>query len=104
LDFNGCVAQRAAVLCREAAEFFMTTREKIDRAIDTKLLYLHKEGIFYKLYNRHAMLSSENIKPLKIKVLVEYGGWHQQPQLELYQRQRQHEQQQSCERFQRPLS
>ncbi len=46
----------------------MKTREKIDRAADTTQLCLHKEGIFYKLYNQHAMLFTENIKPLKIKV------------------------------------
>ena len=45
----------------------MNTREKIDRAVAPTLLCLHKEGIFYKLYNQHAMLFTENIKPLKIK-------------------------------------
>ncbi len=44
----------------------MNTREKIDRAADTAVLCLHKEGIFYKLYNQHAMLFTENIKELKI--------------------------------------
>ena len=36
---------------------------------DSKVLYLHKEGIFYKLYNQDAMLFTENIKPLKISVV-----------------------------------
>ncbi len=45
----------------------MNTREKIDRAADTTVLCLHKEGIFYKLYNQHAMLFTQNIKQLKIK-------------------------------------
>ncbi|HID68902.1 MAG TPA: hypothetical protein EYP35_00195 [Desulfobacterales bacterium] len=44
----------------------MNTREKIDRAADTSQLCLHKEGIFYKLYNQHAMLFTANIKELKI--------------------------------------
>ncbi len=47
----------------------MNTKEKIDRAADTTTICLHKEGIFYKLYNRHAMLFTENIKPLKIKAV-----------------------------------
>lgn len=46
----------------------MNTREKIALAADPARLCLHKEGIFYKLYNRHAMLFVENIKELKIKV------------------------------------
>ena len=45
----------------------MNTREKIDRAADTAVLCLHKEGIFYKLYNQHAMLFTQNIKQLKVK-------------------------------------
>jgi hypothetical protein len=45
----------------------MNTKEKIGRATDTTVLCLHKEGIFYKLYDRHAMLFTENIKSLKIK-------------------------------------
>ncbi len=45
----------------------MNTREKIERAKDTSLLCLHKEGVFYKLYNQHAMLFTENIKELKIQ-------------------------------------
>ena len=45
----------------------MNTREKIDRAADTTVLCLHKEGIFYKLYNQHAMLFTQYIKPLKVK-------------------------------------
>lgn len=45
----------------------MNTKEKIDRAVDTTLLCLYKEGIFYKLYNQHAMLFTANIKELKIK-------------------------------------
>jgi len=46
----------------------MNTQEKIDLAENTRQLSLHREGIFYKLYNQHAMLFTENIKPLKIKV------------------------------------
>lgn len=45
----------------------MNTKEKIERAADRELLYMFKEGIFYKLYNQDAMLFSENIKQLKIK-------------------------------------
>lgn len=45
----------------------MNTREKIDMADDASRLFLHKEGIFYTLYNQHAMLFTENIKELKIK-------------------------------------
>ncbi len=46
----------------------MNTQEKIDLAANTRQLSLHKEGVFYKLYNQQAMLFTENIKPLKIKV------------------------------------
>ncbi len=46
----------------------MDTQEKISLAANTRQLSLHKEGIFYKLYNQHAMLFTENIKPLKIQV------------------------------------
>ncbi len=46
----------------------MNTQEKISLAKNTRQLSLHKEGIFYKLYNQQAMLFTENIKPLKIKV------------------------------------
>ncbi len=42
----------------------MNTREKIAMADDASRLCLHKEGIFYKLYNQHAMLVTENIKEL----------------------------------------
>ncbi len=45
----------------------MNTKEKINRATDTTLLCLYKEGIFHKLYDRHAMLFTEKIKSLKIK-------------------------------------
>lgn len=45
----------------------MTTREKIALATDGTRLCLHKEGIFYKLYNRQAMLFVENVKDLKVK-------------------------------------
>lgn len=45
----------------------MNTREKIDRATDPSRLCLYKEGIFYKLYNQHAMLFTGNIKGLKVK-------------------------------------
>jgi len=48
--------------------FTMNTREKIDMAANTALLFLHQEGIFYKLYNQQAMLFTENIKTLQIKV------------------------------------
>jgi hypothetical protein len=44
----------------------MNSREKIDRATNTARLCLYKEGIFYKLYNQHAMLFVQNIKPLKV--------------------------------------
>lgn len=46
----------------------MNTSEKIDKALNPAILCLHKEGIFYKLYNQHAMLFIQNIKPLKITV------------------------------------
>ena len=46
----------------------MNTQKKIELAANTRQLSLHKEGIFYKLYNQQAMLFTENIKPLKIKV------------------------------------
>ena len=46
----------------------MNTREKIAGAANTAVLCLHKEGIFYKLYNQHAMLFIQNIKELKVKV------------------------------------
>jgi hypothetical protein len=45
----------------------MKTQAKIDLASDITRLCLHKEGIFYKLYNRQAMLFVENVKPLKVK-------------------------------------
>ena len=45
----------------------MNTREKIDMADDASRPCIHKEEIFYKLYNQQAMLFTENIKPLKIK-------------------------------------
>jgi len=45
----------------------MTTQEKIELASDTTRLCLHKEGVFYKLYNRQAMLFVEHVKPLKVK-------------------------------------
>jgi hypothetical protein len=32
----------------------MTTQEKIEFASDNTRLCLHKEGVFYKLYNRQA--------------------------------------------------
>jgi hypothetical protein len=44
----------------------MNSKEKIDRATNTARLCLYKEGIFYKLYNQHAMLFVQNIKPLKV--------------------------------------
>ncbi|WP_446008963.1 hypothetical protein [Candidatus Electrothrix sp.] len=44
----------------------MNTEEKIRLAGDLSCLYLHKEGIFYKVYNKDAMLFIGNIKPLKI--------------------------------------
>lgn len=46
----------------------MNTLEKIDRASNPARLCLHKEGIFYKLYNQHAMLFTQNIKTMKVKV------------------------------------
>ena len=46
----------------------MNTLEKIDRATNLTRLCLHKEGIFYKLYNQHAMLFTDNVKALKVKV------------------------------------
>jgi hypothetical protein len=45
----------------------MNTSDKIKLASNTAVLCLHKEGIFYKLYNQHAMLFTQNIKTLKIK-------------------------------------
>ncbi len=45
----------------------MNTQKKIDLAGDTTRLCLHKEGIFCKLYNQHAMLFIQNIKGLKVK-------------------------------------
>jgi len=47
--------------------FQMNTQAKIELALDTTRLCLHKEGIFYKLYNRQAMLFVENVKALKVK-------------------------------------
>lgn len=35
-------------------------------ALDPAKLCLHKEGIFYKLYNQDAMRFTDNIRPLKI--------------------------------------
>ncbi|HIQ37842.1 MAG TPA: hypothetical protein EYH36_07585 [Desulfocapsa sulfexigens] len=46
----------------------MNTQEKIDLATNERQLTLHREGAFYKLYNQQAMLFTENIKTLKIKV------------------------------------
>jgi hypothetical protein len=46
----------------------MNTQEKIDLAATPRQISLHKEGIFYKLYNQQALLFTQNIKPLKIKV------------------------------------
>ncbi len=46
----------------------MNTQEKIDKAKNPGIICLHKEGIFYKLYNQHAMLFIQNIKELKVKV------------------------------------
>lgn len=46
----------------------MNTQEKIDKAANSAILCLHKEGIFYKLYNQHAMLFTQNIKALKVTV------------------------------------
>ncbi len=40
----------------------MTIKEKIALSENIKNLVLYKEGIFYKLYNQHAMLFSENIR------------------------------------------
>jgi hypothetical protein len=37
-------------------------------AANAALVCLHQEGIFYKLYNQQAMLFTQNIKALKIKV------------------------------------
>jgi hypothetical protein len=45
----------------------MNTREKIDLATEPDRLCLHKEGIFYKLYNQDAMQFTLDIKPLKVK-------------------------------------
>lgn len=45
----------------------MNTKEKIDMAANTDEICLHKEGIFYKLYNQDAMLFTQNIKALKVK-------------------------------------
>jgi len=45
----------------------MTTQDKIELASDNTRLCLHKEGVFYKLYNRQAMLFVEHVKPLKVK-------------------------------------
>ena len=46
----------------------MNTQEKIDLATNKRQLTLHREGAFYKLYNQQAMLFTENVKTLKIKV------------------------------------
>jgi len=46
----------------------MNTREKIEKAGNTAILCLHKEGAFCKVYNQHAMLFIEHIKPLKVAV------------------------------------
>jgi hypothetical protein len=42
----------------------MKTQTKIELASDSTPLCLHKEGIFYKLYNRQAMLFVEKVKAL----------------------------------------
>jgi hypothetical protein len=46
----------------------MNTQRKIELALVPARLYLHKEGIFYKLYDLHVMLFTQKIKPLKVKV------------------------------------
>lgn len=46
----------------------MTIKEKIALSENIKNLVLYKEGIFYKLYNQHAMLFSENIRVFKVNV------------------------------------
>lgn len=45
----------------------MKTQEKVELAADSTRLCLHKEGIFYKLYNQQAMLFVEHVKDLKVK-------------------------------------
>ena len=55
----------------------MNTQEKIEKAANPAVLYLHKEGNFYKLYNRHAMMFTQNIKALKVTVkFVKTVGQH----------------------------
>lgn len=46
----------------------MTIKEKIALSENIKNLVLYKEGIFYKLYNQHAMLFAENIRAFKVNV------------------------------------
>jgi len=41
----------------------MNTQGKIDLALDPARLYLHQEGIFYKLYDLHALLFTDNSSP-----------------------------------------
>ena len=45
----------------------MTIKEKISLATISKQVTLHKEGMFYKLYNQDAFYFTENIKLLKIQ-------------------------------------
>ena len=63
--------------------FAMNTKEQIEKAGDTNVLCLYKEGAFCKVYNQHAMLFIENIKQLKVavkfikieEVSVQLVGW-----------------------------
>lgn len=45
----------------------MGIAEKVEQATNNNILVLNKEGLFYKLYNKHAMYFTQHIKLLKIQ-------------------------------------
>lgn len=46
----------------------MTIQEKINFAAQPNIVFLFKEGLFYKLYNQNAMWFINHIKPYKVTV------------------------------------
>lgn len=46
----------------------MTIKEKINLAAQPNMLYLFKEGMFYKVYNQNAMWFVNFIKPYKVAI------------------------------------
>lgn len=46
----------------------MTLKEKVNFAAQPNMLYLFKEGMFYKAYNQNAMWFVQQIKPYKVTV------------------------------------